>query len=174
MYLVRQFTNMSIKNFLKNIPKDSIFPVGNEVGKHISGIYGFYNENDNIHKQVKPLLDFHLNTLKKFNASYDDRRIFIENRDLILEKKDMVFEGKIHQDSMNDEGDSCWTCVYYYNIESTIIGGELEFPPFVKYKPKEDDIIYFDGDWKHKIGKTTGFGIRGTLIFNIKKNNFIY
>ena len=169
MYLIKQFQNIFIKNFLVNLPKTSIFPIGNEVGKHLSGIYGFYNDNEDTHKQVKPLLDFHISTLKQYNAQYDSRRVFIENRDLVLENSNIEFEGKLHQDSMNDEGDPCWTCVYYYKIDKTIKGGDLEFPPFVKYSPKEDDVIYFDGDCKHKIGKTNGLGIRGTLIFNIKK-----
>ncbi len=169
MYLIKQFQNTFIKNMLVNLSKKPIFPIGNEVGKHLSGIYGFYNENEDVHKQVKPLLDFHISTLKQYNAQYDSRRIFIEHRDLVLDNPNIEFEGKLHQDSMNDEGDSCWTCVYYYKIDETLKGGDLEFPPFSKYSPKEDDVIYFDGDWKHKIGKTTGFGTRGTLIFNIKK-----
>ena len=37
------------------------------------------------------------------------------------------------------------------------------------YKPVEFDLICFDGDYKHKINKFSGEGIRGTLIMNIEK-----
>jgi hypothetical protein len=39
----------------------------------------------------------------------------------------------------------------------------------MKHKPSEGDIIYFDGDIKHKVGKLDGEGLRGTLICSFEK-----
>lgn len=74
---------------------------------------------------------------------------------------------------MEDTFKSCYTFIYYYKISPSIIGGELEFQFENKdkeiYKPVEFDLICFDGDYKHKINKLYGEGIRGTLIMNIEK-----
>ena len=168
--LVKRFFNPILKNYLNSLPKKNIFPIGNLYGNHLTGIYEFYDENLEKHKPFMEIINFHKNILNENNANFISDKIFIENRDLILKDEDKPFEGKIHLDSMNDEGDPCFTCVYYYRIDSGINGGTLEFPPFGKYQPKEDEIVYFDGDYKHRIGKTSGNGIRGTLIMNFKKN----
>jgi len=167
--IVRKYFNQSLKKYLNELPKKQIFPIGNKYGNHITSIYDFYDENSKLHEPLKDLINFHKNILDENNAKYSNK-IFIENRDLILKNNDIPFEGKLHVDSMNDEGDPCFTCVYYYRFDKDIIGGDLIFPPFLRYMPKEDDIVYFDGDYKHKIGKTSGNGVRGTLIINFKKN----
>ncbi len=167
MYLIKKFYNNSLKKYLINLQKQKIFPIGNNIGQQISGLYEYYN--DTKHQQIKPLINFNLHIFNLFNIKINDKKIFIENRELILDNPSIPFESTLHQDSIEDNGDSCYTCVYYYQIDKTIIGGELLFPPFGKYNPKNDEIIIFDGDTKHKINKTTGFGKRGTLIINFAK-----
>ena len=65
------------------------------------------------------------------------------------------------------------TSEFSKKLSPSIIGGELEFQFENKdkeiYKPVEFDLICFDGDYKHKINKFSGEGIRGTLIMNIEK-----
>ena len=168
MYIQKYF-NPILKHYINTLPKRSIFPIGNLIGKHQTGIYDFFDENKDDHKPFKEIISYHSKLLNYHGALHDTNKIFIENRDLILNNEELPFEGKLHMDSMNDEGDSCWTCLYYYRIDPEIIGGELFFPPFVIHKPKEDEVLYFDGDHKHKIGKTYGNGVRGTLIINFKK-----
>jgi hypothetical protein len=170
MYIQKYF-NPILKTYLNNLQKKTIFPIGNLIGEHKTGIYDFFDENNDEHKPFKGIITYHSELLNYHGALHDSRKIFIENRDLILNNEKIPFEGKLHMDSMNDEGDSCWTCVYYYRIDSGISGGELILPPFTRYTPKEDEIVYFDGDHKHKIGKTFGNGVRGSLIINFKKKS---
>jgi hypothetical protein len=165
--LIRKFINLNIKNYIKDLPKKNIFPVGHGDVIHISSFNELYEVNNPFHKPLEPLINFHLNILDNNNLKYDKRKIFIENREIIF--KNNSFDGRLHQDSINDEGESCYTAVYYYRLDKDVKGGNLIFHPFGKYKPKEDTIIYFDGDIKHKIGYTYGTGIRGTIITNIKK-----
>jgi hypothetical protein len=168
MYLVRKFTNIHLNNYLKNSLKESIFPIGNDVGQHLTSYYDLYNEDKNLCKVFKPLIDFNIDIYQKYNVNIDKKYIFIENRDIILNNE--TFEGKLHIDSFNDDGNSCWTSVYYYHLDKTLNGGELLFPPFGKYKPKEGNILFFDGDIKHKINKMYGIGKRGTVICSFRKS----
>ncbi len=60
----------------------------------------------------KPLIKFNFDTFKKYNVSIHPIQIYIENRDYIFNHT--KFEGKIHMDSLNNEGLSCYTVVYYF------------------------------------------------------------
>ena len=165
--LVRKFINSNIKNYIDNLPKKNIFPIGNGDAIHVSSFNELYEDENPFYKPLEPLINFHLKILDKNNLKYDKKKIFVENREIIFNKNS--FDGRLHQDSINDEGESCYTAVYYYKLDKDVKGGELLFHPFGKYNPKENTIVYFDGDNKHRIGYTHGTGIRGTIITNIKK-----
>ncbi len=170
MYLVKKFNCLPLITHLKTAEKNAIFPIGNDVGQHLTSYFDLYNQTDIKSDLFKPLIDFNLNILYKYNVQFDNRKIFIENRDIILNNE--IFEGKLHKDSFNDDGNSCWTTVYYYQLDKTLKGGELLFPPFGKYKPKEGEVIFFDGDNTHKIAKMYGIGKRGTVICSFQKKYY--
>ena len=165
--LVKKFVNSQIVNYISNLPKKEIFKIGTGDALHLTSLYDYYDKDNDIFKPIKPLIDFHLKVLDENQLKYDSRKIFVENRDIIFSNNS--FDGKLHQDSLNDEGESCYTAVYYYRIDKGINGGNLIFHPFGQYKPQVDKIVYFDGDLKHKVGYTHGSGIRGSIITNIKK-----
>jgi hypothetical protein len=165
--LVRHFLNNNICNYVKNLPKKEIFKIGKGDAIHLTSFYDFYDEKNELHKPLKPLIDFHLKVLDENKLKYNANRIFIENRDIIFNNNS--FDGKLHQDSINDEGESCYTAVYYYRLDKEIKGGELLFYPFGKFKPQINKIVYFDGDLKHRMGFASGNGIRGSIITCIKK-----
>lgn len=167
MYIVKQFNNNLIKNILLKMHKEPIFKIGNGGGKQMTGCYELYSNKLSF---LQPLINFNSNVLKKYNLDY--KNIFVENREFIFNKNDEPFDSILHQDTFNDSGNKgCYTCVYYYYIDKTIKGGDLLFPPFGKYKPNQGDIIFFEGDMKHKISKLYGEGIRGILITQFEKIN---
>jgi hypothetical protein len=170
MFLVKSFNYFPLITYLKTAHKNPIFPIGNNTGQHLTSFYDLYNSNNISCNIFKPLIDFNISILKIYNVKFDNRKIFIENRDIILNNE--IFEGKLHKDSFNDDGNSCWTTVYYYQLDSTLKGGELLFPPFGKYKPKEGEIIFFDGDNTHKIANMHGIGKRGTVICSFQKEYY--
>ncbi len=168
MYLLKKYNSHVFKNLLTTLPKKEIFSMDiNQKCKQLSSFYDIYDESR--YPFMKEFIDYNLMILKKNNIKIKND-IFIENRDYMFETKDDIFEGKLHQDSFQDSGNSCYTSVYYYKIDKDIKGGNLVFPPFGQYKPKENDLIFFDGDVKHKVGKTFGIGIRGTVICNFQKS----
>jgi hypothetical protein len=168
MLIIRNFKNAQITKTIFTISKNPIFTIGTGGGKQVSGFYQKYNQEVNF---LEPLIDYHKKILDKYKVKYSGN-IFVENRDFIFNKNDEPFEGQLHQDSYEDSGKGCITAVYYYHIDKTINGGELFFPPFVKHTPKEGQIIYFDGDYKHKIDKLYGEGLRGTIICSFEKKLF--
>ena len=165
MLIIRNFKNVQITKTLLNISKKPIFTIGTGGGKQVSSFYQKYNDEL---KFLEPLINFHKIILGKYKIQYTDN-IFVENRDFIFNKNDESFEGKLHQDSYEDSDKGCITAIYYYYVDKTIQGGELFFPPFVKHRPVEGQIIYFDGDNKHKINKLYGQGLRGTVICSFEK-----
>jgi hypothetical protein len=165
MLICRGFKNELITKMLLTIPKTPIFTIGTGGGKQVSGFYQKYNDELNF---LEPLIKYHQNILNKYQVKISGN-IFVENRDFIFNKNDEPFEGKLHQDSYEDSNKGCITAVYYYHIDNTIKGGDLCFPPFITHKPKEGQIIYFDGDYKHKINKLYGEGLRGTVICSFEK-----
>lgn len=167
MYLLKTYNNHVFKNLLSKLPKNEIFSLDvNNKFIQLSSFYDIYDENR--YPFMKEFIDYNLMILKKNNVKIKDN-VFIENRDYIFNKPDDIFEGKLHQDSFQDDGNSCYTSVYYYRIDKGIKGGNLIFPPFGQFKPKENDLIFFDGEHQHKVGKTYGLGIRGTVICNFQK-----
>jgi hypothetical protein len=165
MFITRKFSNINVINTILNMNKNSIFTIGTGGGKQLSGFYQTY---DNQVSFLKPLIEFNKSVISQYNIKLTGN-IFVENRDFIFNKNDEPFEGKLHQDSYEDSAKGCITSVYYYHIDNTIKGGDLLFPPFGKYSPKQGHIIYFDGDYKHKIGKLYGEGLRGTIICSFEK-----
>ena len=147
--------------------KYTIFKIGSGGGKQVSCFNKEYDEKKDI--IFKPLIDFNIKILTKYNINY--RRINIENRDYLFKKNEEPFENKLHLDSFQDDGNSCITSVYYYHIDKTIKGGEINFHPFLTIKPKPKSILLFDGDWKHKVNKIYGNGLRGTIICSFEKSN---
>ncbi len=165
--LVRRFLNLDISNYVNNLPKKEIFKIGSGEALHLSSFYDFYDEKKELFKPLKPLIDFHLKILDENKLKYNKNVIFIENRDILFSNNS--FHGNLHQDSINDEGESCYTAVYYYRLDNDIKGGDLLFHPFGKFKPQINKIVYFDGDIKHQMGFASGFGTRGSIITCIKK-----
>jgi len=169
MLFVNSYYNLKLINYLQNIPKKEIFKVGKGNGKQISCIYNYYNLN-NLNNQVIPFKDLiNTNYINAKNNNLSVKNNFlIENREYIFEKNE-YFEGDYHMDIIDHTQKSCYTFVYYYKISSTIKGGELEFENNKIYIPKENTILCFDGELKHKVRKISGEGIRGTVIINIEK-----
>jgi hypothetical protein len=165
--LIKKFHNQKLNDFLIKSNKFDIFKVGFGGGTHQSCISKEYNEKQDI--IFTPLIDFNKKVLDSYNLKYD--KIFIENRDYLFKKEDKPFEGNLHQDSYQDSDKSCYSCIYYYKIDKTIKGGGVYFYPFLNHKPKENTIIYFDGDCKHKVNKMYGYGLRGIVICSFQKSN---
>lgn len=169
MYKIIKYNLLKDKklyNLLINIDKKPIFRIGNMVGEHKSVFNDEYNKD--INNEFNLIIDKQLSIFKKYNIKIKNN-IYIENREIYL-KYGEVYENDLHKDSYNDLGKPCFTSVYYYKLDETIKGGEVFFHPFKSYKPKEGKIILFDGDWKHKVNKTTGYGKRCTLIMNFMKD----
>lgn len=169
MYKIIKYNLLKDKqlyNLLINTDKKPIFRIGNMVGEHKSVFNGEYNSQ--INNEFKLIIDKQLSIFKKYNIKIKNN-IYIENREMLLKDGD-VYENYLHKDSYNDSGKPCFTSVYYYKIDKTIKGGEVLFHPFKIYKPKEGDILLFDGDWKHKVNNTYGPGKRCTLIMNFMKD----
>jgi len=167
MYLIKNFHSKKIINFLNILPTYPIFSIGTGNAKQVSRFNKFYNPSDSFFSPLLPLYKFHLYNFNKYGVTVHSTQIYVENRDFIFDNTD--FEGKLHMDSINDEGTSCYTAIYYYRFDNNIKGGKLLFPPFGEIQPKVNQVIYFDGDIKHKIGYTYGTGIRGTIIFSFMK-----
>ena len=170
MLFVNSYLNLRLINYLQNIPKHEIFKVGRGGGKQTSCIYNYYNIyklNETVYPFID-LIDINYFNAKKNNLQVKDNFV-IENRDYIFEKNDEYFEGDYHMDIVDFSQKPCYTFVYYYKISSTIKGGEVEFENKQIYVPKENDILCFNGDIKHRVNKISGEGIRGTVIMNIEK-----
>lgn len=170
MLFVNSYLNLKLVNYLQSVPKKEIFKVGKGGGKQVSCIYNYYN----IYKltnEVYPfvdLIDINYYYTKKNNLQVQNN-FQIENRDYLFNKSDDEFEGEYHMDLVDHSQKPCYTFVYYYKISPTIKGGEVQFENNQIYIPKENDILCFDGELKHKVNKISGEGIRGTVIMNIEK-----
>jgi hypothetical protein len=173
MLFVNRYLNIKLKNVLDAIPKNNIFKIGEGGGKQLSGLYRYSGCNQSILPiellECDSLIEYNFESAKA-NKLNTGKNYLLENREYHFTKKDKPFKGRYHCDMIEHTDKSCYTFVYYYNISSGIRGGEIEFEDGLKYKPKEFDVICFDGDVKHKINKLYGEGIRGTLIMNIEKN----
>jgi hypothetical protein len=150
------------------MPKSNIAKIGVGGGKQLSGIYRSGNILNHNFNEYSDFIDYNYYTANIHNLKINNN-FFLENREYHQSINDQPFYGKLHMDQMEDTYKSCYTFIYYYKISSKIIGGELEFENKEIYKPNEFDLICFDGDYKHKINKLLGEGIRGTLIMNIEK-----
>jgi hypothetical protein len=173
MLFVNRYLNIKLKNVLDKIPKNNIFKIGEGGGKQLSGLYRYFGCD----KSMLPLELIECYSLIEYNfesAKYNKLNIgdkyLLENREYHFKKNDKPFKGRYHCDMIEHTEKSCYTFVYYYNISRNIKGGEIEFEDGIKYKPKEYDIICFDGSVKHKVNKLYGEGIRRALIMNIEKN----
>lgn len=172
MFTVSKFFDPILKNTLLKMPKKPIFPVGFGGGVHLTSMNELYDPNNHTHSPFKNLVHHNLSILNKLELTHLNK-VYIEHRDIIMNEKDEPFEGTLHLDTFMDTENPCWTCVYYYHIDKSLKGGDLIFPPFAKYKPKENHIIYFDGSYhKHKIGKLSGSGMRGTIICSILRPSY--
>lgn len=168
MQFINKYINHRFCNYLNYMNKTNIAKIGVGGGKQISGIYrsgsllnhDFYNFID--------IIDYNYISANQNNLKVN-HNFFLEHRDYYQSKNDEPFFGKLHMDQMEDTYKSCYTFIYYYKLSPSIIGGELEFENKEIYKPIEFDLICFDGDYKHKINKLSGEGIRGTFIMNIEK-----
>ena len=170
MLFVNSYLNLKLINYVKNAAKKEIFKVGKGDGKQVSCIYNYFNKYK-LTNEAYPfvdLIDINYYYAKKHNLNIQNNFV-IENRDYIFEKSDDGFEGDYHMDIVDHSQKPCYTFVYYYKISSTIKGGEVQFDNNKIYIPKENDILCFDGELKHKINKISGEGIRGTVIMNIEK-----
>lgn len=167
MYLIKNFHSKKIIEFLNTLPTYPIFTIGTGTATQVSRFNEFYDPSNPFYSPLQPLYKFHLYNFKKYGVNIHSTQIYVENRDFIFDNTD--FEGKLHIDSINDEGTSCYTAIYYYQFDKTIKGGKLLFPPFGEIIPKSGTVVYFDGDIKHKIGYTSGIGTRGTIIFSFMK-----
>ena len=172
MFTISKFFDPILKNTLIKMPKKTTFPIGIGGGTHLTAFNELYDSTNEKHSLFKNLVNHNLTILKKLELSHLNK-VYIEHRDIIMSKDDQPFEGTLHLDSFMDTENPCWTCVYYYHIDKSLIGGDLLFPPFAKYKPKENQIIYFDGsNSKHKISKLFGSGMRGTIICSILRPSY--
>jgi hypothetical protein len=171
--IISKYSNLKLVNYLKNLNKNDIFKFGTGGGKQISGLYRLFNsEND---KHFIDLIDYNQHIFKQNNLNITNN-IFLEQREYHFNKNDEPFEGLFHMDLNDETQKQCYTCIYYYHICPSIKGGELIFKINEKtntekiFIPKENDLICFDGNIKHKINKIYGSGIRGILIMNFDKS----
>ena len=168
MQFINRYINYQLCNHLNFMNKTNIAKIGVGGGKQLSGIYRSGNLLNHNFNEFSSFIDYNY-----YNANHNNLKVnnnfFLEHRDYYQSKNDSPFLGKFHMDQMEDTFRSCYTFIYYYKISPSIIGGELEFENKEIYKPNEFDLICFDGDFKHKINRLSGEGIRGTLIMNIEK-----
>ena len=175
MLFVNRYYNLKLKNIFEKLCKNEIYKIGTGGGKQVSGLDYYYNHHSILPHELTEcynLIEYNFNNAK-YNKLNIGEKYVLENREYHFNQNDVPFIGNSHVDIISYSDKSCYTFIYYYNISSNIKGGELEFEDGKRYKPKEFDVICFDGDIKHKINKLYGEGIRGTLIMNIEKNDEI-
>lgn len=170
MQFINRYINHRLCNHLHFMNKTNIAKIGTGGGKQMSGIYRSGSLLNHNFYEFVDFIDYNYFSANQNNLKVN-HNFFLEHRDYYQSRNDNPFVGKLHMDQMEDTYKSCYTFIYYYKISPSIIGGELEFENKDKeiYKPVEFDLICFDGDYKHKINKISGEGIRGTMIMNIEK-----
>lgn len=178
--LINKFYNGELVNYIRNSKKNPIFKIGTGGGLNVSCYMKEYDENrDTI---FKSLIEFNKKILKDNKLCNFDNKFFIEHRDLIFKKNDVSPDIPFHQDSFMDTGDDCFTSIYYYHVDESILGGELlinalnveldkDTSKFFVHKPRTGDIVFFNGNLSHKIGRIYGQGLQGTITIHSKINN---
>ena len=178
--LIKKFYNRELINFLYKSQKNPIFKIGTGGGLNLSCYMKEYDEEKD--KIFKPLIDFNKNILIDNKlCNFYNNKFFIEHRDLIFSKNDVSPDIPFHQDSYMDTGDDCFTSIYYYHVDESILGGELLINSlnsklneslfnFLVHKPRAGDIVFFDGNLPHKLGRIYGHGLQGTITIHSKIN----
>jgi hypothetical protein len=121
MYKVSKYSDLVLKNYLSNIIKNPIYPIGTGGGLHLSCFssekLGWKNT------PFEPFVIHNIKKLKQFNVNIcNDNNIYLEHRQIIMRQFDKPFEGSLHYDSFMDLGLPCLSCVYYYKIDKIFVG----------------------------------------------------